>query len=99
MVETGCSVGVFVRQERVRHLPQSCMAVEQHLEREKEREREREGGIDGGEGEGEDSGKQEAVVRGRDRRRRRGAGKNVESQTWASGFVAMLCWISGVSNP
>ena len=53
-------------------------------------EREREGG---------DSGKQEAVVRGRDRGRRRGAGKNVESQTWASGFVAMLCWISGVSNP
>lgn len=64
-----------------------------------ERERKREGGLDGGEGEGGDSGKQEAVVRGRDRRRRRGAGKNVESQTWASGFVAMLCWISGVSNP
>lgn len=91
MVETGCSGGVFVHQERVRHLPQSCMAAEQHLEREREREGWRKGGVDRGEGEIRDRGKQEAMVTGRDRGRRRGADKNVEPHTWASGFVAMLC--------
>lgn len=59
--------------------------------REREREGWRKGGVDRGEGEIRDRGKQEAMVTGRDRGRRRGADKNVEPHTCASGFVAMLC--------